>query len=242
MRSDPTTRRPVAITITMARRHDGTKDTLGWRDIETPVRDGAILHADLHVAAGDQRRPGLLIRTPYGRQQYREDSMVAQAVERGYAVVVQDVRGRYDSAGTFDPYRARGPRRLRHDRVDRGAAVVERPRGDRRPVVSGRRAVAGGRRDATSPDVRVPGHVLFVRAPVLLLRRRVRPVVAAVDGQQHRARRPAAPQRQRAANQPGRARVVARARPRRAAAGAASRSSAACRRHAVLRRVAGPSR
>ena len=183
-----------------ARWHEGVP----WAGVTstTPVRDGAILRGDLHVAAGDQRRPGLLIRTPYGRQQYREDSMVARAVERGYAVVVQDVRGRYEFRRHVRSLQARRPRRLRHDRVDRGAALVKRPSGDRRPVVSGRRAVAGGRRDTTSPDVRVPGHVLFVRPTFLLLRRRVRPVVAAVDGQQHRARRPAASQHQRAANQP----------------------------------------
>ena len=39
--------------------------------------------------------------------------MVAKAVERGYAVVVQDVRGRYDSDGTFDPYKHEG-----HDGYD----------------------------------------------------------------------------------------------------------------------------
>jgi hypothetical protein len=83
------------------------------RELSIPVRDGVVLAGDLHVAAGDARRPGLLIRTPYGRQQYRDDSMVAKAVERGYAVVVQDVRGRHESAGAFDPYRHEG-----HDGFD----------------------------------------------------------------------------------------------------------------------------
>ena len=105
---------------------------MSWRDIETPVRDGAILRGDLHVAPGDQRRPGLLIRTPYGRQQYREDSMVARAVERGYAVVVQDVRGRYDSAGTFDPYKHEG-----HDGYDTIEWIAAQP------WSSGRVATAG---------------------------------------------------------------------------------------------------
>ena len=63
-------------------------------ELVTPTRDRTPLRADLHLPPGEGRRPVLLIRTPYGRQGYREDSLVAKAVERGYAVVVQDVRGR----------------------------------------------------------------------------------------------------------------------------------------------------
>lgn len=50
----------------------------------------------------------ILIRTPYGKQGYREDSLTRKAVERGFAVFVQDVRGRYASDGEFDPYRQEG--------------------------------------------------------------------------------------------------------------------------------------
>jgi putative CocE/NonD family hydrolase len=77
-------------------------------ELTTPVRDRTLLRADLHSPPGDERRPVLLIRTPYGRQDYREDSLVAKAVERGYAVLVQDVRGRYGSEGEFDPYKREG--------------------------------------------------------------------------------------------------------------------------------------
>ena len=72
------------------------------------ARDGARLAADLHQPAGDARRPVLLIRTPYGKQGYHDEPLVAKAVDRGYAVVVQDVRGRYASDGVFDPYRHEG--------------------------------------------------------------------------------------------------------------------------------------
>jgi putative CocE/NonD family hydrolase len=67
-----------------------------------------VLRADLHSLPGDERRPVLLIRTPYGRHNDRGQSLVLKAVERGYAVVVQDVRGRYGSDGAFDPYRHEG--------------------------------------------------------------------------------------------------------------------------------------
>ena len=81
---------------------------MAWRDIASPVRDGAILRSDLHAAPVAGRLPVLLIRTPYGRHQYRDGSLVAKAIERGYAVVVQDVRGRYESTGAFDPYKHEG--------------------------------------------------------------------------------------------------------------------------------------
>ena len=101
-------------------------------DITSRTRDGVALRADLHSPPGEARRAVLLIRTPYGRQQYRDDSMVAQAVVRGYAVVVQDVRGRHDSAGTFDPYKHEGADG--HDTIEWIAA---------QPWSNGRVAMAG---------------------------------------------------------------------------------------------------
>lgn len=78
------------------------------------------------------RRPVLLIRTPYGKQGYRNESLVARAIERGYAVVVIDVRGRYTSAGDFDAYRHEG--RDGYDAIEHVAA---------QPWSNGRVATAG---------------------------------------------------------------------------------------------------
>ncbi len=62
----------------------------------------------------------------------RGDEVVAGAPSpRGYAVVLQDVRGRYGSDGDFEPYRQRGPRRVRHDRVGGRPALVDRSRSAR---------------------------------------------------------------------------------------------------------------
>jgi uncharacterized protein len=97
-----------------------------------PARDGARLAADLHRLPGDARRPVLLIRTPYGKQGYHDEPLVAHAVERGYAVVAQDVRGRYASDGVFDPYR--------HEGVD-GFDTIEWLA--RQPWATGRIATAG---------------------------------------------------------------------------------------------------
>ncbi len=75
------------------------------RDVAVPMRDGVILRADLYRPASEGRFPVLVYRTPYGKHDTAQwyDTHLA-AVERGYAVLMQDVRGRYASAGDFYPY------------------------------------------------------------------------------------------------------------------------------------------
>lgn len=73
------------------------------------MRDGVRLTATVWRPAGSPRVPVLITRTPYGRGDgAAAPDFIAQAVARGYAVVVQDVRGRYDSEGEFEPYRHEG--------------------------------------------------------------------------------------------------------------------------------------
>ena len=76
--------------------------------VAVPMRDGVVLRADVHRPGGAGRYPVLVHRTPYGRREVPADPLVLAAVERGYAVVLQDVRGRYQSGGTFAPYRQEG--------------------------------------------------------------------------------------------------------------------------------------
>ncbi len=84
-----------------------------WRvehDVAVPMRDGVVLRADLYRPRTGGPFPVLVYRTPYGKAEMISDYTTAQrAVARGYAVLVQDVRGRYASAGTFEPYRQEGP-------------------------------------------------------------------------------------------------------------------------------------
>ncbi len=76
------------------------------RDVAVPMRDGVVLRADLYRPSREGRYPVLVFRTPYGKQHAAKgDGIHRKAVERGYAVVLQDVRGRYASDGHFDPYR-----------------------------------------------------------------------------------------------------------------------------------------
>jgi uncharacterized protein len=76
--------------------------------VAVPMRDGVVLRADLHRPDRGGRFPVLVYRTPYGRRETPTDPLVLAAVRRGYAVLLQDVRGRYGSGGVFQPYRQEG--------------------------------------------------------------------------------------------------------------------------------------
>jgi putative CocE/NonD family hydrolase len=67
-----------------------------------PMRDGVRLSANVFRPDEAGRFPTILVRTPYGKG--REITTHYQTfVEHGYAVVVEDVRGRYASEGVFRP-------------------------------------------------------------------------------------------------------------------------------------------
>jgi uncharacterized protein len=79
------------------------------KDVAVPMRDGVTLRADLLRPRGDSPSPVLVYRTPYGKEPALEEyTTFRHAVERGYVVVVQDVRGRYASDGEFRPYENEG--------------------------------------------------------------------------------------------------------------------------------------
>ena len=58
------------------------------------TRDGERLASEVYL-------PAVLIRTPYGKR--RGVEVYYRFVQRGYAVVIQDVRGREDSTGEWMP-------------------------------------------------------------------------------------------------------------------------------------------
>jgi putative CocE/NonD family hydrolase len=85
--------------VTAERRED-----LGWaiveRAVRVPTRDGAALVSDVYLPRGARRSPALLERSACGRGAHD----ARYWTERGYALVVQDVRGRCDSHGAFVPF------------------------------------------------------------------------------------------------------------------------------------------
>lgn len=66
------------------------------------MRDGVRLRANIFRPGESKRYPTILQRTPYGKGNAITPSFQA-FVNNGYAVVVQDVRGRYASGGAFEP-------------------------------------------------------------------------------------------------------------------------------------------
>ncbi|MBN9100725.1 MULTISPECIES: CocE/NonD family hydrolase [unclassified Pseudonocardia] len=74
-------------------------------DVRMTTRDGVSLAADVYRPAGGGPFPALLHRTPYDRTDPTlVSAIVADPVSlarQGYAVVVQDVRGRFGSGGEF---------------------------------------------------------------------------------------------------------------------------------------------
>ena len=77
------------------------------QDVPTEMRDGTTLLADVYRPAGEGRWPVLLQRTPYNKQLLGLAPLhvdLWKAVRRGYAVVIQDCRGRYRSDGEFNPF------------------------------------------------------------------------------------------------------------------------------------------
>ena len=73
-------------------------------NIEIPMRDGVILRADVWRPDGDDAHPAVVVRTPYQKEEGQLGNDVFRyniAVARGYAVVVQDTRGRFASDGEW---------------------------------------------------------------------------------------------------------------------------------------------
>jgi uncharacterized protein len=78
-------------------------------EVNVPMRDGVVLRADILLPSAEGEFPALVYRTPYGKQvALQEYKTFEKAVARGYAVVVQDVRGRYASDGEFVAYQNEG--------------------------------------------------------------------------------------------------------------------------------------
>jgi putative CocE/NonD family hydrolase len=84
------------------------------------MRDGVALQADVLRPSPEGRFPTLVYRTPYDRRRASEDEVAKAALAAGYAVLMVDVRGRYGSSGTFEPYRNEG--RDGYDTIEWAAA------------------------------------------------------------------------------------------------------------------------
>jgi putative CocE/NonD family hydrolase len=89
-------------------------DMIVERNIMVPMRDGVRLATDIFRPSEAGRYPVLLTRVPYNKDSHFPDMPdkrvflelsfdTARVVAAGYAVAIQDTRGRYASEGEFNP-------------------------------------------------------------------------------------------------------------------------------------------
>ncbi len=107
-----------------------------WLDnrVAIPMRDGVVLYADVYRPAAEGRYPVIVSRTPYSTER-APSSYTAAAffAQRGYAYVFQDVRGRHESEGRWEPFR---------DDIEDGYDTVEWAA--RQPWSNGKVGMEGG--------------------------------------------------------------------------------------------------
>ncbi|QPC84560.1 CocE/NonD family hydrolase [Phototrophicus methaneseepsis] len=77
------------------------------KNMMVSMRDGVALATDVYRLEDTSPAPVLLARTPYNKEHIVSASGtfdIMRAVQAGYVIVVQDVRGRYASEGQFNPH------------------------------------------------------------------------------------------------------------------------------------------
>src|SRR5687767_9671000 len=98
----------VALLSLCTRAHAGDTTRL-MLDVRTPMRDGIELSSDIWLP-GEGKHPLILIRTPYLKTSPTLGPKLAKFFARaGYAVAIQDVRGRGDSQGRFRYHQQEAP-------------------------------------------------------------------------------------------------------------------------------------
>jgi putative CocE/NonD family hydrolase len=73
-------------------------------DVKVSMRDGVQLAANIFRPKAEGRFPVVLMRSPYGKMDEKWDD-AKRYTAAGYALVVQDCRGRGKSDGVWDPFR-----------------------------------------------------------------------------------------------------------------------------------------
>ena len=73
-------------------------------DVKVPMRDGVNLSADIYLPRAQGRFPVVLMRTPYDNNTPDMIEKGIRLANNGYAAVLQDVRGRWDSDGEYYPF------------------------------------------------------------------------------------------------------------------------------------------
>ncbi len=78
------------------------------KNVPCTVRDGTTLYADIYRPNREGSFPILLTRLPYSKDdpfyshRYLDTNRI---VQHGYVIIIQDVRGRFESEGEFQPFK-----------------------------------------------------------------------------------------------------------------------------------------
>ena len=108
------------------------------KSVTVPMRDGATLSTDLYFPeAKTEQLPTILIRTAYNKGRGREPGsaeggILSRFIEEGYAVAVQDMRGRFESEGVYRPATVD-----RDDAYDTVTWLAEQPWSDQKVATYG---------------------------------------------------------------------------------------------------------
>ncbi|MGD8453130.1 MAG: CocE/NonD family hydrolase [Phycisphaerae bacterium] len=85
--------------------HRPTHGVTARLDLNCPADDGIKLSTDVYIPTGEGPWPTILIRTPYSNNDpVKKIPLAREFARNGYAVAIQDVRGRYDSDGEWEPF------------------------------------------------------------------------------------------------------------------------------------------
>ncbi|HPW17867.1 MAG TPA: CocE/NonD family hydrolase [Candidatus Aminicenantes bacterium] len=74
-------------------------------NVQVRMSDGVLLSTDIYLPDAPGPFPAVLARTPYGNNGADSVEQGKWYARRGYAFVTQDVRGKYDSGGSYTPFR-----------------------------------------------------------------------------------------------------------------------------------------
>ncbi len=94
-------------------------------NLQLPMRDGTLLATDLYLPNTPPPYPVLVVRTPYNKEALK--AVGEDAVRRGYAMVIQDTRGRFASQGQNLPFEGDGWWDNRTDGADTLEWVARQP-------------------------------------------------------------------------------------------------------------------
>ena len=103
------------------------------KEVYIPMRDGKRLFASVYLPKDNsEKHPVLMTRTPYSCAPYGEDkfkpfwhSYVLQYMKEGYIMVIEDVRGRWMSEGTFMDVRPFNPNKKGKNDIDEASDTYD---------------------------------------------------------------------------------------------------------------------